>query len=95
MKTIQVRLPDSIHGKVRRLANDEHMSLNQFMVTSISNEVIRHETSDFFREASARFSEEAFRDALASVPDVPAKEGDRLPQQRRVAEARNLYRARR
>ncbi|MEI6788227.1 MAG: hypothetical protein WCL49_07080 [bacterium] len=51
--------------------------------------------SDFFREASARFSEEAFKDALASVPDVPAKEGDRLPQQRRVAEARSLYGARR
>ena len=76
MKTIQVRLPDSIHGKVRRLANDEHMSLNQFMVTSISNEVIRHETSDFFREASARFNEEAFKDALASVPDVPAQAND-------------------
>ena len=95
MKTMQVRLPDSIHGKVRRLANDEHMSLNQFMVTSISNEVIRHETSDFFRDASARFSEEAFKAALAAVPDVPAKECDRLPQQRRVAEAQSLYGTRR
>jgi predicted transcriptional regulator len=95
MKTIQVRLPDSIHGKVRRLANDEHMSLNQFMVTSISNEVIRHETSDFFREASARFSEEAFKNALASVPDVPAQENDRITQQRRVAEPRSPYGSRR
>ena len=95
MKTIQVRLPDSIHGRVRRLAHDEHMSLNQFMVTSVSNEVIRHETSDFFRQASAHFSEEAFRNALAAVPDVPAIEADRLPQQRRVAEPRSPYGTRR
>jgi hypothetical protein len=95
MKTMQVRLPDSIHGKVRRLAHDEHMSLNQFLVTSVSNEVIRHETSDFFREASARFSDAAFRDALAAVPDVPAKADDRLSPQRRVAEARSPYGSRR
>jgi hypothetical protein len=91
MKMMQVRLPDSIHGKIRRLAHDEHMSINQFLVTSASNEVIRHETSEFFREASVRFSDSAFRDALAAVPDVPADEIDRLPPQRRVAEPRSIY----
>ena len=78
MKTIQVRLPDSIHGRVRRLARDEQMSLNQFMVTSVSNEVIRHETSDFFRKAATQFSEEAFEEALAAVPDVPPAAEDQL-----------------
>jgi len=59
--------------------------------SSVSNEVIRHETSDFFREASARFNDASFRDALAAVPDVPAKDDDRLSPQRRVAEARSPY----
>ena len=94
MKTIQVRLPDTIHGKVRRLAKDEHMSLNQFMVTSVSNEVVRHETSDFFKQAATHFSVEAFEDALGAVADIPAEEADLIPA-RKVAEARSTHGTRR
>ncbi len=94
MKTIQVRLPDAIHGKVRRLAKEEQMSLNQFMVTSVSNEVVRHETSDFFKEAAAHFSVEAFEEALQAVADIPAEDTDALPA-RKVAESRANYRTRR
>ncbi len=93
MKTIQVRLPDAIHGRVRKLAKDEHMSLNQFMVTSVSNEVVRHETRDFFREAAAHFSVEAFEEALQAVADTPPAEEDRIPS-RKVAESRATYRTR-
>ena len=78
MKTIQVRLPDNIHSRVKRLSQEEKISMNQFIVTSVSNEVVREETSDFFREAVALFDPKAFADALAAVPDVPAAEGDEL-----------------
>jgi len=90
MKAIQVRLPDTIHGKVRKLAKEEHMSMNQFMVTSISNEVVRHETSDFFREAAAHFDPEAFESALKAVPDVAPAAEDQIPH-RKVAETRSTY----
>ncbi len=90
MKTIQVRLPDSIHGKVRQLAKEEQMSLNQFMVTSVSNEVVRHETSDFFKKAAANFCVEAFEEALQAVSDIPAEEDDLIPE-RMVAETRATY----
>ncbi len=66
------------------------MSLNQFMVTSVSNEVVRHETSDFFKEAAAHFSVEAFEKALQAVPDIPASEDDAIPE-RMVAETRATY----
>ena len=78
MKTIQVRLPDTIHSRAKRLSREEKISMNQSIVTSVSNEVVREETSDFFREAAARFDPKAFADALAAVPDVPAAEGDEL-----------------
>ena len=41
MKTIQVRLPDNAHSQVKRLSREKGVSLNQFIVTSVSNEVIR------------------------------------------------------
>ena len=74
MKTIQVRLPDSIHSRVKHLSQASKVSMNQFIVTSVSNEVVREETSDFFREAASHFDPKAFADALAAVPDEPPVE---------------------
>ena len=79
MKALQVRLPEAIHQRARELARDEGMSLNQFIVTSLSNEIVRQETLDFFRAAAAAFDPVAFAEALDAVPDAPADEGDRLP----------------
>jgi len=78
MKSIQVRLPDSVHGRVKQLAAEAGVSLNQFILASVSNEVVREETRDFFREAAARFDPAAFAEALGAVPDVPPIKGDRL-----------------
>lgn len=78
MKTIQVRLPDSVHSRVKQLSQQNEVSLNQFIVTSVSNEVVREETSDFFREAASHFDPKAFAEALVAVPDVPPVKGDEL-----------------
>ncbi len=76
MKTIQVRLPDAVHSRAKRLSQEEKVSMNQFIVTSVSNEIVREETSDFFRRAASHFDPAAFAEALATVPDVPPAEGD-------------------
>ena len=78
MKRIQVRLPENIHERVKELAKEEGMSMNSFIVASISNEVVRQETRDFFKNAAASFDSRAFVEALAAVPDVPAAESDEL-----------------
>ncbi len=78
MKTLQVRLPENVHGRVTRLSREEGISLNQFIVTSVSNEIVREETRDFFRKAASSFDPKAFADALAAVPDAPRAEDDAL-----------------
>ncbi|MEW5815287.1 MAG: toxin-antitoxin system HicB family antitoxin [Spirochaetota bacterium] len=78
MKTIQVRLPDYIHEKVRELAKEEGISMNNFIVSSVSNEVIRQETRDFFKKAAAVFDAQAFAEALAAIPDASVPESDRI-----------------
>lgn len=78
MKTLQVRMPENVHSRVARLSREEGISLNQFIVTSVSNEIVREETRDFFRKAAARFDPKAFADALAAVPDASPVEGDVL-----------------
>ncbi len=44
MTKLQLRLPDYIHEKVRRIAKKEKISMNQLLVKSISNEIIRSKT---------------------------------------------------
>ena len=78
MKTLQVRLPDSVHGRLKNLAKQEGVSLNQVLVTAASNEVVRSETRDFFAQATAAYDPQAFADALAAVPDVEPVEGDEV-----------------
>ena len=78
MKTIQVRLPDAVHGRAKELAAEVGISLNQFILTSVSNEVVRQETRDFFRAAAAEYDPAGFAEALGAVPDAPPAKGDQL-----------------
>jgi predicted transcriptional regulator len=78
MKTIQIRVPDTIHERMKKLAKEEGISMNNFIVSSVSNEVIRQETRDFFKKASAAFNPELFAEALAAVPDMPVEKSDKI-----------------
>ena len=77
MKAIQVRLPDNIHTQARRFAQEERISLNRYIITSISNEVIRQETRDFFRQAAANFNPARFAKALNAIPHANVPNSDR------------------
>ncbi len=78
MKAIQVRLPDNIHEKLKDLAKEEGISLNNFIVSSISNEVIRQETRDFFKKAAANLDPKVFAEVLGAIPDAPVTESDKI-----------------
>lgn len=78
MAKLQLRLPESIHNKVRKIARKEKTSINQLLVNSISNEIIRYETAQFFAERSSHFSEEDFLEALREIPANRPSEYDRL-----------------
>ena len=71
-------MPDHIHETVRALARAEAMSINNFVVSSVSNEVIRQETRDFFKTASANDDPTAFAEVLAAIPDTPVSENDEI-----------------
>ena len=78
MAKLQLRLPESIHNKVRKIAKKENVSVNQLLVNSISNEIIRYETMQFFAQSSRDFNEQDFFDALQEIPSVEPLEQDRL-----------------
>lgn len=78
MANLQLRLPETVHRTARRIAKTDHISLNQFIVASVSNELVRHETSSFFNLASECFDEKAFIQVLRKVPNIEPDERDKI-----------------
>ena len=76
MKTIQIRLPDHIYDKVEDLAREEGISMADFIVTSVSNEVVRQETRT--KKTAAGYDPQAFAESLAAIPDAPVPESDEI-----------------
>lgn len=78
MVKLQLRLPETVHSKVKKIAKKEKLSMNQLLVGSISNEIIRYETMHFFARRAKDFKEEDFLAALQEVPKIKPEKRDRL-----------------
>jgi len=78
MKRLQIRLPDSVHERVSKLSRQDRLSMNQFMVTAISNEIVRQEAHAFFKARVDAFDEEEFLQALDEIPANTPEAKDRL-----------------
>ena len=78
MSTLSLRLPNSLHDRVRKLAEAEGVSINQFVSTAVAEKMSALMTSDYLAERAARGSRERFEAALRQFPDVPPFEEDEI-----------------
>ena len=78
MVTLSLRLPASLHKQLRTLAEQEGISINQFVVSILKEKVSVLMTEEYLLERGVRGSREAFEQVLAKVPDVPAAARDQL-----------------
>lgn len=69
MSTISLRLPDSIHNRVRSLSLKDHVSINQFVSTAVAEKLAALETEDYLNQRARRASKSKFHKALSMVPD--------------------------
>jgi hypothetical protein len=78
MSTLSLRLPDSLHKRVREFAQQDGISINQFISTAVAEKLAALMTVDYLEERAKRGSRDAFLAVLAKVPDVPPEPGDEL-----------------
>ncbi len=76
MSNYALRVPESLLAYVRQVAEEEHVSMNQFFVTAIAEKVSALKTEAYFRERQARGDLAAFDDWLDASPDKPPLRGD-------------------
>ena len=85
MSTLSLRLPESLHRKIRELAERDDVSINQFIAMAVAEKAAALLTVGYLEERGRRGSAALFDRILAQVPDVPPVPGDELPTARRQA----------
>ncbi len=79
MSTISLRLPDSLHKQVRKLAERESVSINQLITLALAEKLSALMTEEYLEERAKRGSRKKFERAMAKVPKVLPEGYDRLP----------------
>ena len=71
MSTIRLRLPESLHAQARLLAEQEGISINQLIATSLAEKLSALLTREYLEARAARGSRLAFDRVLKKVKDRP------------------------
>jgi predicted transcriptional regulator len=79
MSTISLRLPDSLHKQVRKLAEQESVSINQLITLALAEKLSALATEEYLDQRAERGNRKKFVRAMARVPKAKPKEHDRLP----------------
>ena len=78
MSTISLRLPDSLHERVRELAKKESISINQLVTLALAEKISALMTEEYLGKRAKRGDRKKFVRALAKVADVEPEEQDKL-----------------
>ena len=77
MSTISLRLPESLHKRVRALAQAEDVSINQLITTALAEKMSALMTVDYLEERAARGDRAKFDRVMGKVADVELDQADR------------------
>jgi uncharacterized protein (DUF1778 family) len=75
---LSLRIPKSLHKQLREIAEEEGISVNQFVMIAVAEKVATMQTVDYLEQRAARGSRERLLAILAKAPDVEPAEEDRL-----------------
>jgi predicted transcriptional regulator len=78
MSTITVRLPKSLHAKIKELAQAEGISMNQFLVIAAAEKIAALLTEDYLTREAQHGKHADFEKVLQAVPHVEPEDYDRL-----------------
>ncbi len=78
MSTLSVRLPESLHKKIKELAEQEGVSMNQFITLAVSEKMSALLTIDYLKNRAEKATKQKFENLMNQVPDVEPEEFDQL-----------------
>jgi len=79
MTALTVRLPNSVHQKIRELAERDEISVNQFIAAAVSEKMASVMTLDYLKLEAAKGNRNDFDRFMNLVPNAPVLPGDEQP----------------
>ena len=76
MSSLSLRLPDSIHRHLKRAADVDGISINQFINLAVAEKLSALQTYDIIAERAKGGSRQSFLHAMALIAMGPIVEGD-------------------
>jgi uncharacterized protein (DUF1778 family) len=76
--TLTLRLPKSLHGKIREQAKSDEISINQFLVTAAAEKLSALLTQDYLESEALKGKRQDFTKVLKAVPHVDPEPHDSL-----------------
>ena len=76
MTALTIRLPNSVHQKIKELAKRDDISVNQFIASAAAEKMASVLTLDYLKAEASRGKRTDFARYLGSVPDAPAQDSD-------------------
>ncbi len=78
MSVLSLRIPDSIHTKVKEISKNEKISINQFIASALSEKLSAFMTEDYIQRRAKNASEKKFMAALKKVPNAQPDDNDKI-----------------
>jgi len=64
MSALSIRLPDSLHKRIKETAQRDKVSINQMITLAVAEKLSALETEDYLAQRASRGSRDKFRKAL-------------------------------
>jgi len=81
MSTLSLRLPNSLHERLGKIARRDNVSINQLISSAVAEKVSALMTEEYLSERAARGSRRKFAAVLRKVRATDPDAADRLPNQ--------------
>ena len=78
MNTMSLTLPQSLQEQVEALAQQEGISVTEFITLAVAEKLATLATADYLTERAKRGSRDKLLAVLAKAPDVEPEEYDKL-----------------
>ena len=78
MSALSLRLPRSLHEQLRELAQEDGISVNQFVMLAVAEKIASISTIEYLQKRARRGSREKLLAILNTAPDVEPEEPDKL-----------------
>lgn len=79
MSTLSLRIPDSLHRALKQVAEQDGVSINQFVSLAVAEKISALQTYHLMMDRANKGSQKEFLQAMSQVPPGEIVDGDEIP----------------